>query len=211
MWLFTNGHCDLKSINKKYINELYKISLGIFWFIFNQLLIESMDAKPVATRANCTTFVSSIIVESHSVVSDSAHQDCSPWNSLDKNSGVSCYSLLQGIFLTQGSNLGLLNCRQILYYLSHQGNPNYCWTFGLFQYFGHINQVYELSRTLLCAHMQVSLWYILTLSRCGVNIYTYCVCLHVYKYTYTHTYVWVYVFIHTSTGEWMIFPLLCCG
>ena len=27
------------------------------------------------------------------------------------------------IFLTQGSNLGLLNCRQILYQLSHQGSP----------------------------------------------------------------------------------------
>ena len=39
--------------------------------MFNQLLIESVDAKPVDTRANCTTFVSSIIVESHSVVSDS--------------------------------------------------------------------------------------------------------------------------------------------
>ena len=32
-------------------------------------------------------------------------------------------SLLQGIFLTQGSNPGLLNCRQILYHLSYQGNP----------------------------------------------------------------------------------------
>ena len=31
--------------------------------------------------------------------------------------------LLQGIFLTQGSNLGLLRCRQILYCLSHQGSP----------------------------------------------------------------------------------------
>ena len=30
-------------------------------------------------------------------------------------------SLLQGIFLTQGSNLGLLHCRQILYQLSYQG------------------------------------------------------------------------------------------
>ena len=27
----------------------------------------------------------------------------------------------QGIFLTQGSNSGLLHCRQILYHLSHQG------------------------------------------------------------------------------------------
>ena len=30
--------------------------------------------------------------------------------------------LLQGIFPTQGLNLGLLHCRQILYYLSHQGS-----------------------------------------------------------------------------------------
>ena len=30
------------------------------------------------------------------------------------------FSLLQGIFLTQGQNLGLLHCRQILYHLSHQ-------------------------------------------------------------------------------------------
>ena len=38
------------------------------------------------------------------------------------NSGVGCHSLLQGIFLTQGSNLGLLNCRQILYCLNYQGS-----------------------------------------------------------------------------------------
>ena len=39
-----------------------------------------------------------------------------------KNTGVGSHSLLQGIFLTQGSNLGLLHCRQILYCLSHQGS-----------------------------------------------------------------------------------------
>ena len=32
--------------------------------------------------------------------------------------------LLQGSFPTQGSNLGLLYCRQILYCLSHQRSPN---------------------------------------------------------------------------------------
>ena len=31
--------------------------------------------------------------------------------------------LLQGLFLTQGSNPGLLYCRQILYCLSHQRSP----------------------------------------------------------------------------------------
>ena len=46
-----------------------------------------------------------------------------PWNSPGNNTGVGCHSLLQGIFLTQGSNLGLLHCRPILYHLSHQGSP----------------------------------------------------------------------------------------
>ena len=32
-------------------------------------------------------------------------------------------SFSRGIFLTQGSNLGLLHCRQILYHLSYQGHP----------------------------------------------------------------------------------------
>ena len=42
-----------------------------------------------------------------------------PWDSPGKNSGVSCHSLLQGIFLTQGLNPGLcLHCRQILYHLA---------------------------------------------------------------------------------------------
>ena len=39
-----------------------------------------------------------------------------------KNIGVSCRALLQGIFPTQGLNPGLLNCRQILYHLTHQGS-----------------------------------------------------------------------------------------
>ena len=40
-----------------------------------------------------------------------------------KNIRVGSHSLLQGIFPTQGSNLGLLHCRRILYHLSYQGSP----------------------------------------------------------------------------------------
>ena len=47
-----------------------------------------------------------------------------PWDFPGKSTGVDCYFLLQGIFPTQGSNLGLLHCRQTLYCLSHQGSPN---------------------------------------------------------------------------------------
>ena len=39
-----------------------------------------------------------------------------------KNSGVGCPFLLQGIFPTQGSNLGLPHCRRTPYRLSHQGS-----------------------------------------------------------------------------------------
>ena len=45
-----------------------------------------------------------------------------PQNSPGKNTGVGCHFLLQGIFPSQGSNLGLPDCPQILYCLNHQGS-----------------------------------------------------------------------------------------
>ena len=48
-----------------------------------------------------------------------------PWNFPGKNTGVGWHSLLQGIFPTQGSNICLLCCRQILYHLRHQGGPTH--------------------------------------------------------------------------------------
>ena len=50
--------------------------------------------------------------KSHSVVSDSLwlHGLYSPWNSPNQNTGVGSFSLLQGIFPTQGSNPGLPWC-----------------------------------------------------------------------------------------------------
>ena len=46
-----------------------------------------------------------------------------PWDFPGKSTGVGCHFLLQGIFPTQGSNPGLLHCRQTLYRLSNQGSP----------------------------------------------------------------------------------------
>ena len=42
-----------------------------------------------------------------------------------KNTGVGSLSLLQGIFLIQESNQGLLRCRWILYQLSYQGSQRW--------------------------------------------------------------------------------------
>ena len=63
--------------------------------------------------------------ESCSVVCDSLrpHGLHSPWNSPGQSNGVDSLSILQEIFPTQGLNLGLLHCRQILYQLSQKGSP----------------------------------------------------------------------------------------
>ena len=55
-----------------------------------------------------------------------------PWtiqsmNSPGQNAGMGSLSLIQGIFLTQELNQGLLHCRRILYQLSCEGSPlNIC-------------------------------------------------------------------------------------
>ena len=55
------------------------------------------------------------------------------WNSPGQSTGVGSLSLLQGIFPTQGLNLGLPYCRQILYQLSHTTSPKKgtLWLHGL--------------------------------------------------------------------------------
>ena len=60
-----------------------------------------------------------------SVMSNSLwpHELYSPWNSPGQNARVGSYSLLQGIFPTQGSNPGLPHCWRILYQLNHKGSP----------------------------------------------------------------------------------------
>ena len=50
--------------------------------------------------------------------------------------------LLQGIFLTQELNLGLLNCRLILYHLSHQGSQEFKWILVC----EHLQQLYSVTK-----------------------------------------------------------------
>ena len=55
---------------------------------------------------------------------DCSSSDCPVHgDSPGKHTGVGCHAFLQGIFLTQGLNPGLLRCRQILYQLSYQEHP----------------------------------------------------------------------------------------
>ena len=88
---------------------------------FYSILISSQLMKVCDTRKK----ESEVESGSHSVMSDSMkpHGLYSPWNCPGQNTGVGSFSLLQGIFPTQGSNPGFPHCRQILYHLSHKGSP----------------------------------------------------------------------------------------
>ena len=46
-----------------------------------------------------------------------------PWDPPGQNTAVGGFSLLQGIFPTEGPNPGLPHCRWILYQQSHKGSP----------------------------------------------------------------------------------------
>ena len=75
----------------------------------------------------CSVYVRSV---TQSCLALCVPMDCSTpgsyclWKFSGRNTGVGCRFLLQGIFLTQGSNLSLLYCRQTLYRLCHKGSPN---------------------------------------------------------------------------------------
>ena len=51
-----------------------------------------------------------------------AHQFLCPWDSPDRNTGVGCHALLQGIFPTRGSNLHLLH---LLHWQAGSSPPSY--------------------------------------------------------------------------------------
>ena len=75
-----------------------------------QIDVRKKYDKPVWRGVVCS--VMSISVQPHGL--QPARLLCQ-WNSPGKYTGVGCHFLLQGIFLTQGSNPGLLHFRQILY------------------------------------------------------------------------------------------------
>ena len=110
---------------KKHIKRGAKIEPGVSLHIFQvgpPSCLEDVFSSACQIKLSCNT--------SPSVTSNFCCHETEPrklqtlltypWNSLGKDTGMDCHFLLQGIFLTQGSNPGLLHCRQILYHLSHQ-------------------------------------------------------------------------------------------
>ena len=63
------------------------------------------------------------------------------------NTGVGSLSLLQGIFLTQELNWGLLLCRRILYQLNYQGScVSFCIAKWISRTYGYITSLMDFHR-----------------------------------------------------------------
>ena len=78
-----------------------------------------------------------------------------PWYVPGKNTGVCCHFLLEGVFLTQGSNIHLLHWQADSLPLSHQGSP----------------YIYIHVCICVCVYMYIC-----------VHIHVWCVCIHMYIY-----------------------------
>ena len=100
-------------------------------FKCQEMLAELSRVIEAAFKYQCNDHITSSMYESdsvsHSVVSNSLRphglQLLCPWNSPGQNTGMGSHSRLQGIFLTQGLNRGLLHCSLILYLLRQQRSP----------------------------------------------------------------------------------------
>ena len=101
--------------NKTTVRQLGQVSKHSFHFAF-QNGASCAELKDTAEKRNWKCWSLSLVQRLQ------LHGLLCPWDSPGKN-WVGCHFLLQGIFPTQGSNLGLLHCDQILYHLSHLGSP----------------------------------------------------------------------------------------
>ena len=74
--------------------------------------------------SGCAVFSSSVVLDSVTPETVAPQASYVHGDSPGKNTGVGCHALLQGTFPTQGSNLGLLHYRRILYYRATRETPS---------------------------------------------------------------------------------------
>ena len=95
---------------------------GAWWTTVHKITGSQTRLKRLSTHTHCCCLVAQLCP----TLCDS--MDCSPpgsypWHFPDRNTGVGCHFLLQGIFLTQGLNLHLLHWQADSLPLSHQRSP----------------------------------------------------------------------------------------
>ena len=119
-------------VKKREVKVLYHLSCGYLCYIISSSWYSFPMIQPkVWSKSDSGTYMIVLCAQllSH-VWLFVTPMDCSPpgssvhGDSPGKNTGLGCHAFLQGIFLAQESNRGLLHCKQILYQLSCQGSPH---------------------------------------------------------------------------------------
>ena len=80
---------------------------------------EGKDSRQVVIRLHVRTLSCFSHVQLFVTLCTAAHQAPLSMGFSGKNTGVDSHSLLQGNFPTQGLNLDVLHCRQILHHLNN--------------------------------------------------------------------------------------------
>ena len=125
------SHCN-------FLSSYVKLS-GIWRQLF---IFPRIFSSPVETNLDCFFLVT------QSCLTLCDPMDCSlPGSSVHgaspcKNTRVGCHALLQGIFPTQGSNPGFLQCKWLLYHLSNQGSTRWV----AYSFSGRSSQPWNLNR-----------------------------------------------------------------
>ena len=125
-WCFPLLHRKSFSL-MQFINFFF--SCPCLWSYIQKTLLRTLSRSLLPMFFSQDFMVSGIMwSESCSVLSDSLllHGLYSPWNSPAQNTGVGSLSLLQGIFPTQGSNLGLPLYRRFYTIWATREAQEYC-------------------------------------------------------------------------------------
>ena len=129
--------------NKSQYGKISPTAMGTWssriWHVIStpdsSFISEPITSGCLLWKLNCKSYRCCIHLSLKVLVAQSYPTFCDPMDYSPP--GFSVHGLLQarilewvaisssrGVFLTQGSNLGLLHCRQILYHLNHQESPH---------------------------------------------------------------------------------------
>ena len=109
--------------NRHAYTSYLKSHISVPLILLFRVISFPLQLSPVLTLACVKMLVTQSCPTLCDPVDYIAHQALLSMRFSGKNNRVGSHSLLQGTFLTQALNPGLLLCRWLLYHLSHQGSP----------------------------------------------------------------------------------------
>ena len=103
-----SSECSVLMYTRCHLLFFFLIIIYLFIWLCWVLVVASRIFSCGMHTLSCSEYVSAILLRLCPTLCDPMGRLLCPWDSPGKNTGVGCHALLQGIFLTQGSNPHLL-------------------------------------------------------------------------------------------------------